>query len=78
MSETLPRPVHDPEALWAARYAVRESFLAVRRLRQADSMIRETLDRLDALCSALTLELESNEPELPLAADRLALSVGRE
>ena len=62
----VPKPIHDPEALFAARYALREAWTAIRRLRQADPTVRITLDRLDAMCAELTLELETCEPSLPL------------
>jgi hypothetical protein len=58
--------VHDPEALYAARFSIREAYVAIRKLRQADPSIRETLTRLDELCCELTLELESIAPELPM------------
>ena len=58
--------VHDPEALFAARFSIREAYFAIRRLRQADASIRETLTRLDEMCCELTLELESLAPELPM------------
>ena len=62
----LPTPIHDPEALFAARYAIREAHTAIRRLRQADPTIRDTLNRLDEMCVELTIEMESIGPMLPL------------
>ncbi len=55
---------HDPEALIAARYVIREAWLAIGRLRQSDATIRITLDRLDEMCADLTLEIESLQPQL--------------
>lgn len=55
---------HDPESLIAARYVIREAWLAIGRLRQADATIRITLDRLDEMCADLTLEIESLQPHL--------------
>lgn len=40
-----------PHALWAARYAIRDAYTRIRRLRQADPTIRNTLNRLDDLCA---------------------------
>ena len=56
----------DPEALYAARYAIREAYTSIRRLRQGDPAIRETLTRLDAMAVELTMELEAIEPEMDL------------
>lgn len=63
--------MNDPEALWAARYAVREAYAAIRRLRQTDPTIRDTLTRLDEICVELTTELEAIEPEMSLRVVRV-------
>ena len=66
MIRALPPVVHDPAALWAARYEVRRAYEAIKRLRQADPTIRCVLDDLDELCCELTSEIESIEPEMNL------------
>lgn len=66
MTATLPAPVHDPEALWTARVAVREAYAKVQRLRQSDPTIRVLVNQLDEIACDLSTEIESAEPELVL------------
>ena len=61
-------PLHDPAELFAARWAIREAWTSIRRLPCRDATTRDILERLDALCSELTTEIEAMEPELELVA----------
>ena len=58
--------IHDPEALWSSRFEIRRAYAAIQRLRQADPTVRDLLNRLDELCTELTVEIESIQPEMRL------------
>ncbi len=58
--------IHDPEAIWVSRFEIRRAYEAIRRLRQADPTIRETLTRLNELCIDLTTEIDSIQGEMEL------------
>jgi len=62
---------HDPEALWAARIAIRQAYVSIQRLRQGDPTIRVMATRLDELCVELTVEIESIDPEMNLRSVRV-------
>lgn len=57
---------HDPETLFAARYAIRDAYTRITRLRQTSEIIPEMLGHLDQLCVRLTEELAAIEPEMQL------------
>lgn len=77
MITALPPIIHDPEALWAARYEVRRAYEAIKRLRRVDPTIANVLDDLDELCCELTSELESIEPEMNLRGI-VVIPIGKE
>ena len=56
----------DPAALWASRYEIRRSAVAIARLRTVDLEVADLLDRLDAICTDLTARLAAMEPQLPV------------
>lgn len=58
--------IHDPAALYAARFEIRKCREAIKRLRQTDPTIRTLIDGLDEMAVDLTTELETIEPNLPL------------
>lgn len=53
----------DPDSLFQAHCLVREAYVRVRKLRQVDPAVRETVTRLDEMASELWLEYHG--PELP-------------
>ena len=61
MSAPLPRPVHDPDALLAARAAIRDAHAAICRLSQADPTIRVLLVELAEMCAGLETEIDAME-----------------
>lgn len=77
MIRALPPIVHDPEALWAARYEVRRAYAAIQRLRQADPTIRDLLTRLNEICVDLSTEIQSIQPEMNLRGI-VVIPIGRE
>lgn len=59
-------PVHDPEALWQARYILRKAHFELRTLRQVDPTVRCMITNVDDLCAEITSELDAGEPQLTL------------
>ena len=58
--------IHDPEALFAARYIVRRAYVEIRSLRQADPAIRVVSSQLNDIACELTSDIEAVQPELPM------------
>jgi len=67
----LPPVVHDPESLFTARWAIRDAYTRIQRLRQVDPTIRDLLNTLDDICIDLTNEIASIEPEIQFRSVRV-------
>ena len=60
-------PTSDPVTLWQARLIVRQAYVEIRALRQADPTIRCVAHQLDDIACDITVELEAIGPMLPLS-----------